>query len=202
MSGLHVNALGFGAHPLLLAIPAAWIVFLVWWIVAAFRVKRTAVRPGQWWTLRVVAVAIAIDLIIRQHGGIATTLVARRWPYSTALAIVADVLVLGGLALAIWARTIIGRNWSAMVVLKQDHELIDRGPYAVVRHPIYSAIMLMLAGSALAAAQWLWIIVAVAAVVGFTFKARAEERLLTTHFPQAYPAYRRRVRGAIVPFVL
>lgn len=197
-----MRALGFGSHPLLLIIPAAWVVFLAWWIVTAFHVKRTAVRPGQWWTLRIVAIAIVIELVALRHGGMTTALVARRWRYSTAAALAADVLVVAGLLLAIWARTIIGRNWSAMVVLKQDHELVDRGPYAVVRHPIYSGIALMLAGSAVASAQLFWVFVFVAAMIGFAFKARAEERLLTTHFPQAYPAYKRRVRGAIVPFVL
>jgi protein-S-isoprenylcysteine O-methyltransferase Ste14 len=57
-------------------------------------------------------------------------------------------VTMGGCAFAIWARATLGSNWSSLVTVKQDHELILRGPYAVVRHPIYSGVLLALTGSA------------------------------------------------------
>jgi protein-S-isoprenylcysteine O-methyltransferase Ste14 len=95
---------------------------------------------------------------------------------------------------------VLGGNWSAVVSFKEGHELIDRGPYHYARHPIYTGILLMLLGTAIVDGHAIWIVVLSAAFIGLSIKARSEERLLTRHFPDAYPAYRRRVK-AILPFV-
>ena len=107
---------------------------------------------------------------------------------------------MAGLALAIWARLIIGRNWGMPTTQRAEPELVTAGPYAVVRHPIYSGILLALVGTALVISL---IGLAIALIVGsyFVWAARIEERNLTATFPSAYPAYMARTK-MLIPFVL
>src|SRR6185312_13977721 len=106
-----------------------------------------------------------------------------------------------GIAIAIWARRILGTNWSALVTLKEGHTLIRRGPYAYVRHPIYSGILLAAAGTFLAVLPTLQGIISFCLLfVGFRLKSRLEERVLSQQFPDEYPQYFREVK-ALVPFI-
>jgi hypothetical protein len=110
------------------------------------------------------------------------------------------VICLLGLALAIWSRIALAGNWSSTVTLKKGHELVERGPYRFMRHPIYSAILLMAAGTAATfdrLACWLGFLLL---FLGFWIKLRQEERLMTLHFPAEYPGYKKRVR-ALVPYL-
>jgi protein-S-isoprenylcysteine O-methyltransferase Ste14 len=121
-------------------------------------------------------------------------------PHSAATGIIADIVAVAGLAVALWARATLGGNWSTVAAIKEDHELIERGPYRFVRHPIYSGILLMILGTAIASG-WLAAFAGLALLaVGFSIKARQEERLLARQFPDAYPAYAARVK-ALVPGV-
>jgi len=116
------------------------------------------------------------------------------------LAVAASLCVFGLLG-ALWARRTLADNWSGLVTLKEGHELVQRGPYRFVRHPIYTSLLLMVMGSATAAARlaaWLGFLLFAAS---FWIKIRQEEALMMRHFPEAYPAYKARVK-ALVPFVL
>jgi len=94
-----------------------------------------------------------------------------------------------------------GRNWSGTVSFKQDHELIEHGPYRFVRHPIYTGMLLMVLGTAVSSGR----LSALLALVFFSFgiwkKLRREETLLTKYFPDAYPRYMSHTK-ALIPFVL
>jgi protein-S-isoprenylcysteine O-methyltransferase Ste14 len=113
---------------------------------------------------------------------------------------VGDVLCVLGLLLALWARVTLGRNWSASVTFKKGHQLISTGPYALVRHPIYIAVLLMIVGTMIFIGRMKGIIVCAVAISGLWIKLRAEERLMTTHFPTEYPAYKAQTK-ALIPFV-
>lgn len=104
-----------------------------------------------------------------------------------------------GVALCVWARRTLGRDWGTPMSLKEQPHLVTTGPYAVVRHPIYAGVLLGLAGSVLAGGlPWLVILMLVAGY--FIYSARTEERLLSRALPDAYPAYRRRTK-MLIPFV-
>lgn len=108
---------------------------------------------------------------------------------------------LAGLAFAIWARVTLGEHWSGTVTIKEGHELIQRGPYAVVRHPIYTGLIVAFLGTAVLVGDlrgWLALACAVAAIA---IKVPVEERFMARAFPDGWPAYRKRVK-AIVPFLL
>jgi protein-S-isoprenylcysteine O-methyltransferase Ste14 len=111
-----------------------------------------------------------------------------------------SVLALAGVGLAIWARLMLGRNWSSVVMIRQDHQLIRCGPYALVRHPIYAGMLLALLGTAVALGEIRGLLAVAIAFVAWLFKSRLEERWLTEHFGEEYEQYRREVK-ALIPYV-
>lgn len=177
-----------------------WVIFFAYWMATAFRTKRTAEHAGwsgTWWMWAIVAgFALARRRAMPVAGG------AILWRPTPTLAVLAGVLTGFGLLIALWSRTVLGANWSATVVLKKDHELIERGPYRYVRHPIYTGVLLMILGSAILWGTLVGTIVFGVSVLALWSKARREERLLTSHFPDAYPLYRLRVKSAIIPFLI
>jgi protein-S-isoprenylcysteine O-methyltransferase Ste14 len=121
----------------------AWILY---WIAMAFRTKRTVERGG-FFGYRVVTVAVILGLLaVRRIAGV--TIHAHLWATPLALGIATDCAVAAGAAFTVWARIALGRNWSAEVTFKQDHELVETGPYALVRNPIYTGLLLMALGTA------------------------------------------------------
>lgn len=107
-----------------------------------------------------------------------------------------------GALVAIVARMYLGANWSGRATIKEGHELIRWGPYALVRHPIYSGLLLAAAGTAIASGEIRSLLALPALLAAFGLKIRAEERLLSEAMGESYLAYRQAVRSAIIPFVL
>ncbi|HVZ21668.1 MAG TPA: isoprenylcysteine carboxylmethyltransferase family protein [Vicinamibacterales bacterium] len=182
-------------------IAACWIVFVVVWFIAAWFAKRAVERSGRWFRWMWIALIVAI-LLAGTHGGWRSPTSARLWHTTSGLAIVAAVVTFAGLSIALWARATIGRNWSGAIVLKDQHELVDRGPYGHVRHPIYTGVLLMVLGAVLFWGAKAGVLLLGIVIVGLAVKARTEERLLMKHFPEAYPRYRARVRSWVIPFLL
>jgi len=179
-----------------LLVGGLWIAVLVVWVALAPATKRTVERrrvPVRLLVLLLVAVVVTARAGAQGH--------AVLWHAGPVFSLVALAVVAAGMAFAVWARLTLGRNWSGAVVRKEDHELVERGPYALVRHPIYTGLLAMLLGTLLLTGLVADLVVFVGVVVGLAFKAREEERLMLATFPSEYPAYRRRVK-AIIPFVL
>ncbi len=190
-------------NPYQAVVAACWAIFLVYWLVSASSVKQTAEGRGwrRWgWRIPIIVAAL-IFLLLGRIGVVARFAGERLWATTPPEGIAADALVVLGLAIALWARRILGSNWSSDPVIRERHELIERGPYAYVRHPIYSGMLLMLLGAAVLMARPAAFIALGIFVFGFWFKARQEEALLIRHFPDEYPRYRARVK-ALIPFVL
>jgi protein-S-isoprenylcysteine O-methyltransferase Ste14 len=185
--------------PTWIFILCCWGAWLTYWVVMAFSTKRT-VEHGGFIGFRLVMVVVAAALIVvAKLAGVSPQSVFWRTPL--ALGVVSDCIVVVGVAILVWARVTLGRNWSAEVTFKEDHELIESGPYALVRHPIYSGLIVMALGTAINYGRFLGFALTVALAASFWWKARAEERIISRHFPDAYGEYRKRVR-AIIPFVL
>lgn len=175
-------------------VAVAWIVFWVYWLVSAVGVKPGQHRWRQWAGSR-VAVVIVILIIARLRPAHGRALAAAPWLTGIGLAV-----FFAGLALAVWARIYIGRNWGTPMTEKADPELVTTGPYSRVRHPIYSGVIAAMVGTGLAVSLWYLI---VAAVIGalFVYSAVSEERYLTSRFPGEYPSYKRATK-MLIPFVL
>ncbi len=176
-----------------------WALWLVYWVLMAFSAKRTIERRGFFGyrlvTLVIVVGSIVAGRLVHVHSH------SHLWPRSLALGVVTDCIVVAGGAFTVWARITLGRNWSAEVTFKQDHELIEAGPYALARHPIYTGILVMALGTAINYGQAIGLALFIALCGGLWWKARQEERIMSEHFPEAYAGYKTRVR-AIIPFVL
>jgi protein-S-isoprenylcysteine O-methyltransferase Ste14 len=122
------------------------------------------------------------------------------WPHSLSAGIVADIVTATGMVVMIWSRITLSDNWSANIVFKEGHELITNGPYAFVRHPIYSGLLLMILGTAVYSGTLDVFLLFGLFFVGARYKAYKEEKLLVTYFPNSYPSYVKRVK-ALVPFI-
>jgi protein-S-isoprenylcysteine O-methyltransferase Ste14 len=114
-------------------------------------------------------------------------------PHATWVRIVGLAVLLAAAALTVWARLALGAMWSAAPTVKEHHKLSTGGPYAITRHPIYTGLLGMLLGTALAAGGGPWIVPFAVYFVTLQFKIRIEERLMLAEFPDDYPRYRRHV---------
>jgi protein-S-isoprenylcysteine O-methyltransferase Ste14 len=179
--------------------PALWIGWgMYWWLSS--RTVKAAVRQE--------AVSSRLLHVLPLFGALALLwpdrlpgrlLNERMFPWAPWEFWTAAFVTTAGLAFSVWARLHIGRNWSGTVTLKQDHELIVTGPYAIVRHPIYTGLLTGIAGSALARGDWRAALALAIAWLALWRKFRLEERWLLELFGERYAAYRRRV-PALVPY--
>src|SRR5581483_197593 len=171
---------------------ACWTVFIVYWAISAFNVKQDI--RGSWWQrmgwARIVVIAIVLAWLSRDRSfGHYTHFIDIWQPMTTpALATIGVALCVIGTALAIWARVHLGRNWSPIPTLKQEHELVTSGPYQLIRHPIYTGIILSALGSGLVLPFWLVILIIIVAM--FVWRVYREEALMLKQFPNQYPAYK------------
>ena len=170
-----------------------WAAFWMYWLAAAFSMKRGRVPWARELRIRALIAALVIILIrfgaFRGHG-------LNTDPWRAGLGLVPFTL---GLGFEIWARVHIGRNWGTPMSQKNEPELVTGGPYHPIRHPIYSGVLLAGVGTAVAL-SWLWLIAVALAGVYFVYSATVEERNMAKQFPENYPVYRRSTK-MFVPFV-
>ena len=121
----------------------------------------------------------------------------RSIPDTEALRFCGLVLTAAGLAFAIWARLRLGRNWSGTVTIKEDHRLIQQGPYRLVRHPIYTGVLLAMVGTAIGYGRAPCLISVPIAFLAFWRKSRMEERFMMAQFGSRYSQYQREVKGFV-----
>lgn len=108
---------------------------------------------------------------------------------SPALGVIGLALTVAGLAFAMWARRHLGKNWSAVVTIRTDHELIRTGPYRFIRHPIYTGILLAMIGTALLVGEVRALLAVAIMALSFFFKARKEEVWLAREFGDKFEAH-------------
>jgi protein-S-isoprenylcysteine O-methyltransferase Ste14 len=181
--------------------PAVWIAFVVYWQIRAFGNKTTQrLEPAASRILRVVVFLIVIVLLSTTRIPL-PWLYRQLWPSGLWPFWIGASLTVAGLLFAVWAREHLGRNWSRSVTIKQDHELIVTGPYAVVRHPIYTGSLAGFIGMAIAIAQVRGVIVCVLVFLVFWAKLRLEEQWMRSQFGQTYATYTHRT-AALVPYLL
>lgn len=172
-------------------IRAAWIIWVVWWLVAATRVNRMKQRePVHEWVLRWVVMIAAFELLFHR-GPFMGVLNQRFVPHSDVVLDIGAVLTCAGLAFSIWARQHIGRYWSSSVSIRADHQLIRTGPYSRIRHPIYTGILVGLAGTLLADGHYAAILAFLIVLAGLSWKALREENLLKGEFGPAFEEHKR-----------
>lgn len=180
-------------------IGALWCILILYWWIGAFGRKKLKYRQGRGSTLLyVLPLLIAVWFIETDR-----RLDRRILPVNLVTQAAGVLLCAAGIAFAMWARAVLGRNWSGIITVREDHELIQRGPYAAVRHPIYTGLIVALAGTVLATIPSIRGPLLLAAwTVAFLIKARLEEGVMTREFGEQYTAYKARVRAALIPYIL
>lgn len=167
----------------------AWILWIASWIVAGLWSARTEKRAATGVELLHRAITILGFLLIAFH-------IHRRpaWPVGEEAAWALAFLAIAGFLFTWWARIHLGRFWSSAIVRKEGHRIIETGPYALVRHPIYTGLILAILATAASRARPTSLAGAVLATIGLWLKAHAEERFLAKELgAEAYADYRRRV---------
>lgn len=167
-------------------IQALWILFGLYWLVSALKLKRTKKRET--WVERlgyVLPLIVAFCLLSRQDLRIGW-LDIRFLPDTLTTAWIGVFLTAAGVAIAFWARWHLGTNWSGVVTLKEGHELIRTGPYRAIRHPIYTGILLAMLGTAVAIGEVRGVVAVVITWLSFYQKARREESFLSEEFGPSF----------------
>ena len=180
--------------------PVVWIAFIVYWRIKAIGTKTNQRRePDAAGIVRTLTFVIVIVLL-------STTRIPLPWLYRQLWPVglwpfwIGAVITVAGLLFAVWARHHLASNWSSSVTIKQGHELITTGPYAVVRHPIYTGILTGFLGTVIALSQ-------VRGLIGFVLifsvlwtKLRKEEEWMRSQFGETYTAYADKT-SALVPYL-
>jgi protein-S-isoprenylcysteine O-methyltransferase Ste14 len=188
-------------YPLALKIISdCWIIFAVIWMVAAFWTKQSVYKQRRG-LLRYSLLLVVGAYLILKGPHLSDSLDLRIIPHIDAIAWTGVALCVAGLLFCIWARFTLGRNWSGVVTFKGGHELITRGPYAIVRHPIYTGILTMIVGTVIVFGHVAGIVALPVVFWGLWIKLRYEEKLMLEKFPEGYTAYQRRVKR-LIPFVM
>ncbi|TAN02742.1 MAG: isoprenylcysteine carboxylmethyltransferase family protein [Rhodanobacteraceae bacterium] len=188
---------------LLTAIGLAWLIWIAYWFVSATRVKQVE-RTDNVGAILAYRIPMVIGAVFLIATGPRTWLPWLWWrwlPASSDWSALGLALVLLGLAFACWARVVLGRNWSATVQLKKEHELIVVGPYRWTRHPIYTGMLLAMLGTAVAIGEWRGLLAIALVFTGLWFKLRHEEAWMRERFGTSYVDYMRRVK-ALIPGIL
>jgi protein-S-isoprenylcysteine O-methyltransferase Ste14 len=175
-----------------------WRAFGLYWLVSAVGTRAT--KTGEVSTYRLLRIPIlALTFILLLTGWLRIGVLALPFmPRSEAMRDLGLVLTVCGLAVAFWARHHLGRYWSDKVEVKVDHRLISSGPYAHMRHPIYSGVLLAVAGTALAFGEWRGILAFLILLTNYAVKAEKEERLLASQFGSEFEAYKKQT-GFLIP---
>lgn len=188
-------------RPYSLLVPALWVALGIYWTLSASKVKDTtrreplSARAGHAVPLIVAVLLLALPTLPEGF------LCGRMLPDGPATFWTGVIILAAGLAFMVWARIHLGRNWSATVTIKRDHELIRGGPYRFVRHPIYTGALIGMIGSAIARGEWRGLVAVLIVFAALWRKLRIEEHWLGETFGEDYAKYRSEV-AALIPFLL
>ena len=181
-------------------IPALWLAWGLYWVVSA-RGGKTVRRRESWVSRAAHLVPLMIAGLLVAVPSLPGWLGARWLPDTGGAYLTGVGLVAFGLGFSVWARVVLGGNWSATVTLKRGHEIVRAGPYTWIRHPIYTGLLLAFAGCGVARGEWRGILAVLIAGAALWRKLRLEERWLTEEFGTRYTDYRRET-WALIPFVV
>lgn len=175
-----------------------WLVFAIYWIASASDVKPTKrAESGPSRLAHLLLLCAGYVLVLSPRFAVGWRLL----PAAAALELAGLAMVAVGVAFAIWARRTLGSNWSGAVTIKEHHQLVRSGPYALVRNPIYTGIIAAVLGTAIVGGGVPGFAGLALVAWAVLVKIRREERFLVEEFGDEFLDYRRHV-PLLVPFVL
>jgi len=180
--------------------PAAWWSFAAYWLISALWAKKTKVAESPLPRILHLLIGTVAILILAFHNYFPDSVDRQLWPRNEFTFWFGAVVTLAGLGFAVWARIHLGKFWSGAITLKEGHRLIRSGPYQFVRNPIYTGILVGVAGTAITLGKISGFVALVILYVVYAWKIRREEKLLASEFGEEFTAYRREV-PALIPFL-
>jgi protein-S-isoprenylcysteine O-methyltransferase Ste14 len=180
---------------------AMWFSYFAYWWAMARNVKTAERREPLPSRLARMALIVGAGLLLGLPS-VPLRLLNERFLPSGALCFwIGAAITASGLFFSVWARHHLGENWSQAVTVKEGHELIQSGPYRIVRHPIYTGLLLAFVGSAIARGEWRGLFAVALMLVTLWNKLRLEEKWMREQFGEPYENYCRRV-SALLPRIL
>ena len=167
-----------------------WAAFGVYWIIAALTAAQARTHEARGYRLGRLSLLVLTFLLLFSRWLAVGFLAHRFVPHIAAISYAGFACALAGMATATWARIHLGQFWSDKVVLKVDHQLIRTGPYARMRHPIYSGVLLGVAGTALVLGEWRGVLAFVMLLINYSIKAKREEEILARQFGEEFRSHR------------
>lgn len=181
-------------------ISGIWIIVGVIWLISGI-VSKASVRKQSAKSRLLQAVPVVLGFVLLYDRDYSMGLLGVRFIYpSDTTDALAIALAAGGALFALWARFYLGGNWSANVTVKRNHQLVSKGPYAFVRHPIYAGFLCSMLGTALYVGQVRALAGVAFAFIGWKLKSIQEEAFMREEFGAQYDAYRAKVKG-LIPFI-
>jgi len=178
-----------------------WVAYFVYWKTISGNVKSAArTEPFLSRTIRAIAIILAILLLAIPQ--LPIPLISLRFlPVGELFFWIGLLITISGLGFSVWARSKLGRNWSQEVTIKDDHQLITDGPYALVRHPIYTGLIFGFIGSSIALGEIRGLISDLLVFAVLLYKLKLEDKWLMEQFGDPYKRYCKKV-AALIPFVI
>src|SRR5579871_946821 len=180
----------------------SWLVLFLVWLPGYFTSKRSIDKPNRSRQLVINLCLIAGFFLVFSYRALAKTpfFGMQIIPHTVSWGIAGMVLDTFSIMFAIWARITIGRNWSGTVTLQKGHELVQSGPYAFVRHPIYGGMLLAMLGTALTIGLLASFLGILLAATGFLARVQQEDELMAREFTELHSAYKQKTKK-LIPFV-
>lgn len=179
-------------------IQVCWGIFGLYWVASAFHRKTTKKRETYLQRLLYTLPLILGTWLLMRPEASFGWLGSRFAPAGPVSQWAGVAITAAGVAIAIWARWHLGTNWSGVVTLKEGHELIRTGPYRMIRHPIYTGILLALLGTLTTIGEVRGLIALAIVWLSFYVKARREESFLAQEFGPAFAEHQRNT-GMFLP---
>ncbi len=178
-----------------------WGIFFGYWFLSPLGNRLNAERkePLLSRLLYLVLIGLGVSLLVFDPL-ILGPLLWRIFPDDVIVVSIGMAMVVAGLGFAVWARLHLGRYWSARIALAENHQLIQTGPYRLVRNPIYLGGLVAVLGTAVVEGEVRGILALVLILIAFLCKIRLEERWLRERFGPSYLEYQKRVK-ALIPFI-
>jgi protein-S-isoprenylcysteine O-methyltransferase Ste14 len=175
-----------------------WLCFALYWLACSGGNKRAVRKLSPGFRILPILGIFGLVLLFAAHPGFFREQLYAR---TTMIETIGVVLCMLGVAFAIWARNVLGENWSGAPQIKEGHELIQAGPYRLVRHPIYTGILLAMFGTGFGFGRIQSLVLFLFCFAALWLKLKVEESLMSQQFPEAYPAYRKKTK-ALIPYLL
>jgi len=180
-----------------------WDIFWGYWLLSALytrsRVKKVSsgqLSPERTIHLALVVAAYFITLVRFKHFAFWNTII----PQCTAANVIGIMMMLFGLSYAIWARVILGKNWSSAIQRVEGQRLVKSGPYRYIRNPIYSGILFGFAGTVIMLRTPASLTGFLIMLFAYIYKIKKEQTFLIQEFGKEYTDYISE-SWALIPFI-